>query len=246
VRPYYEQDGITIYHGTALEMPIKLFYDAVVSDPPWGTDTSCNSQRFTRRASPFWSETDRSRAIAHRQIVGDDTEFDPRWWIDRPSILWGANNFTRHLPHSNGWLIWDKRKGAEDMAENGWPLGEAELAWTNVIGGTRVFRNLWSGLLRSSEKGDFYHPTQKPVALMEWCLQFIPSKARIILDPFAGSGSTLVAAKRSGLEAIGIEIEERYCEIAAKRLSQGVLPLEPVTPEPVQITLDDVTPDALR
>jgi DNA modification methylase len=80
--------------------------------------------------------------------------------------------------------------------------------------------------LRSREKGDFFHPTQKPIALMRWCLAFLPKKVEIILDPFMGSGSTLIAAKESGKQAIGIEIDERYCEIAAKRLAQNVLPLE--------------------
>lgn len=109
------------------------------------------------------------------------------------------------------------------MAEKGWPLGEAELAWSNLLGATRVFRNLWSGLLRSSERRDFYHPTQKPIALMEWCLQFFPDGK--VLDPYAGSGSTLIASKKTGRSAVGIEIEERYCEIAAKRLNQEVMQL---------------------
>ena len=79
-------------------------------------------------------------------------------------------------------------------------------------------------MLRSSEKGEYFHPTQKPIALMEWCLQFIKGEL-LVLDPFMGSGTTLVAAKRIGRRAIGIEIEERYCEIAAKRLAQRALPL---------------------
>jgi DNA modification methylase len=223
VTPYYEQSGITIYHGDSLEMPMELSYGAVVSDPPWGTNTACNSQRFSRKKSPYWANVDNSKVRAHHAVRNDDVEFDPRLWIDRPSILWGANNFARHLPHSNGWLIWDKRKGAEEMADKGWPLGEAELAWTNVIGSTRVFRNLWSGLLRSREKGEFYHPTQKPIALMIWCLSYLPKEIEIVIDPFMGSGSTLVAAKLVGKQAIGIELEERYCEIAANRLAQEAL-----------------------
>ena len=147
------------------ELPDKCV-DAVITDPPWGTDTACNAQRFTRRASPFWDNVDNSKVKTHEQIYGDKDEFDPRPLLRWPCILWGATNFTRYLPHSNGWLIWDKRKGAEDLAEKGWPLGEAELAWTNVRGSTRVFRNLWVGLLRTQERGEFYHPTQKPVELM--------------------------------------------------------------------------------
>ena len=65
------------------------------------------------------------------------------------------------------------------------------------------------------------HPTQKPQALMKWCLGLV--KAETVIDPFMGSGSTVVAARDEGRKAVGIEISEEYCEVAAKRLSQGVL-----------------------
>lgn len=224
MRPYYEDSAVRIYHGDCREIAPGLQYDIVLSDPPWGSNTACNSQRFVSSYSPWWSEIDRSKVVAHSRVVGDDETFDPRPWIDRPSILWGANHFAEHLPPSGGWLVWDKRAGVEDLADKGWPLGEAELAWTNVRGSTRVFRNLWVGLLRREERGEHYHPTQKARALMEWCIGFLPSEG-VILDPFMGSGTTLVAAKNLGRKAIGIEIEEKYCEIAALRCSQGVLAL---------------------
>lgn len=222
---YYDNAGIQIYLGDCREvLPDSIYLEphyAIVSDPPWGTDTAVDSSRFTRKANEWWSTSNNELCQPHKPVVGDTEEFDPRPWINGEAILWGANNFTRHLPHSNGWLIWDKRLTLENMAENGWPLGEAELAWTNVIGATRVFRNRWAGLCRSSERGEFYHPTQKPIALMAWCFQFVSADA-LIIDPFMGSGTTLRAAKDLGRKAIGIEIEEKYCEIAAKRLSQEV------------------------
>jgi DNA modification methylase len=82
---------------------------------------------------------------------------------------------------------------------------------------------MWHGVARWSSEGTL-HPTQKPVSLMRWCLDFFP-QANVILDPFMGSGTTLRAAKDLGRKAIGIEIEERYCEIAAKRLQQSVMTL---------------------
>ena len=93
------------------------------------------------------------------------------------------------------------------------------MAWTNVIGAPRVFRNLWAGILRSSEKGEHFHPTQKPVALMEWCLQFVD--AETILDPFMGSGTTGVACARLGRRFIGVEIEPRYFDMACRRIEEA-------------------------
>ena len=221
--PYYQDESVTIYHGDCRDiLPSLPKVDLVLTDPPYGTSTACNSQRFTRKSSPWWLNVDSTKVRAHKQIVGDTEPFDPAPWIQQKAILWGANHYAHLLAPSGGWLVWDKRIGAESMAEKGWPLGEAELAWTNVLGATRVFRLLWSGLLRTQERGEFYHPTQKPVSLMKWCLQFAPD-ANLVLDPFMGSGPTLRAAKEQGRKAIGIEIEERYCEIAANRCRQMVM-----------------------
>jgi DNA modification methylase len=100
------------------------------------------------------------------------------------------------------------------------------MAWCSDYGAARIKYHFWDGLCRQTERNDRYHPTQKPLDVIRWCLSFYP-KAKTILDPFMGSGTTLRAAKDLGLSAIGIEIEERYCEIAANRLRQGVLKFEP-------------------
>ncbi len=225
MKAYYQDEAVQIFHGDCREiLPHLPKVDLVLTDPPWGTKTATNARRFTRPSSPWWNNIDTSKIRAHESITGDEDEFDPRPFVLQKAILWGANNYTRHLVHSGGWLVWDKRLGAEDMAQKGWPLSEAELAWTNIRGSIRVFRNLWSGLLRTEERGEFYHPTQKPLRLMKWCLELAPD-AHTIADPFMGSGTTLRAAKDLGRKAIGIEIEEKYCEIAAKRMSQSVMPL---------------------
>lgn len=227
MKPYFEDEWVTIYHADCRDvLPTLGKVDLVLTDPPWGTNTATNAQRFTKKTSPWWRNVDNSKVIAHDPIVGDKEEFDPApiLALETQTILWGANNFAHRLPPSNGWLIWDKRKGAEDIAEKGWPLGEAELAWTNVIGATRVYRNLWVGLLRTEQRGDFPHPTMKPTSLMRWCIGFTKD-VETILDPYMGSGATLRAAKDMSRKAIGIEIKEKYCEIAAKRMSQMAMQL---------------------
>jgi site-specific DNA-methyltransferase (adenine-specific) len=214
MKPYYERDGIVIYHGDAREiLPTLEPVDLVLTDPPYGVGLET---RFASAGRGEWAE---NRDFP--PVYGDDEPFDPRHLLAFPNlVLWGANYYSQHLPSSGQWLIWDKRDGVvyNDQAD-------CEMAWTRGTRGTvpRCYHHLWNGLLRASEKHiRREHPTQKPIALMRWCLDFFPD-AQTILDPYMGSGTTLRAAKDLGRKAIGIEIEERYCEIAANRLRQEVL-----------------------
>ena len=212
VKPYYEHAGITIYHGNCLEILPGLKADVVVTDPPYGV-----AERTARLSAG------RGKLAVCNDfpaIFGDDAPFDPRPWLTWPCVLWGANHYAGRLPNSPSWLVWDKREG-QGQNDN----ADCELAWTNLGGPARLFAHYWNGMLRASERDQpRLHPTQKPVALMRWCLLHGNMPAGTILDPFMGSGTTLRAAKDLGRKAIGIEIEERYCEIAAKRLAQEVLP----------------------
>uniref|UniRef100_A0A6M3J989 Putative methyltransferase n=1 Tax=viral metagenome TaxID=1070528 RepID=A0A6M3J989_9ZZZZ len=201
----------------------------VVTDPPYGINIGG------------------AKAIGGANIVFPK-EYGKHGWDKRPMsaehwnliqraaplwIVWGGNHLADTMGKSAGVLVWDKK------CQNGWndTFSECEIAWTNCVSQTRAFRHLWVGALRGSERGHDVrqHPTQKPVVLMRWCLGFAPNG--VVLDPFMGSGTTLVAAKQLGRRAIGIEIEERYCEISARRLAQDVLPLEPPEPQPEQVAL---------
>jgi site-specific DNA-methyltransferase (adenine-specific) len=202
--PYYQDDAVTIYLGDCREiLPGLEPVDLVLTDPPYGIADiwSGGSERHG------WTKANNEGFLRNQwdvKISNDLLYAVTR--IGRKAIVWGGNYYD--LPASRGWLIWNK-------PERGFSLAEAELAWTNIDMVVRVFDG------HRSDNGR-EHPTQKPLALMKWCLERV-STAKTVLDPFMGSGTTLRAAKDLGRKAIGIEIEEKYCEIAAKRMSQEVL-----------------------
>jgi DNA modification methylase len=215
MRPYYQDAYVTIYHGDCRDILSKLDVDALITDPPYGVNYR---QGHGEGRKPKWRKKHIDVAI-----YGDSEPFDPIPFLNYPIIiLFGANNFASKLPDSRGWIFWDKRPDIGSC-----DFGDGELIWTNLDRVVRGFRHRWSGVVRQSENGEpVYHPTQKPMALMRWLIEYA-GLPNLILDPFMGSGSTLRAAKDLGRKAIGIEIEEKYCEIAAKRMAQEVLDFRP-------------------
>lgn len=206
MKPYYADEYVTIYHGDCREIAPTLVGElALISDPPYGMKYDTNGARFTRggRSLPA--------------VRGDDMPFDPSPWIEyRWCVLWGFNHFPTRLT-SGGALVWVKRTESAFGAF----LSDAEIAWTNNGCGVYAFRNTAHAI--SCER---QHPSQKPVNLMVWSIERSGSPPdSVILDPFMGSGTTLIAAKQLNRRAIGIEIEEKYCELAVKRLAQEVLSL---------------------
>jgi len=212
--PYYEHAGITIYHGDCRDILPTLTCDALVTDPPYGINLDTDMSRFSGGHRD--SRAKRGKYSHRPPIVGDREPFDPSPLLayGKDQIIWGWNNFADRLPRG-ACLVWLKRNDAAFQSF----LSDAEVAWFSRGHGVYCRRDLTHNNGTSAER---VHPTQKPVTLMTWCLSFIP-KARAILDPYMGSGTTLVAAKNMGLGAVGVEIDERYCEIAAKRLAQEVL-----------------------
>lgn len=235
--PYYEHAGITIYHGDCREiLPTLPKCDLLLTDPPYGQNYEAPNPRGKKASGLNGSWVHRERSTVAK-VLGDDEQFDFSVIRDlTPSIaVWGAHKFHDRLPAGGSWLVWDKKPG---MPGN--DFGDGECCWINRDQPLRIFRFLWSGLVIqagadetkrkpfSSEAQQRLHPTQKPIALMEWCIRQTGAHGTI-LDPFMGSGTTLVAAKNLGRKAIGIEIEEKYCEIAAKRLSQEVIDFSEVS-----------------
>lgn len=213
MQPYYEHAGITIYHGDCREiMPHLGKVDAVVTDPPYGVKAPTVSASGSKwRGKKEYTPIIGDHSTELFEAVWDDITYH---FPDVLSVVFGGNYFTSFLPPSRCWYIWDKERTGN--------YADVEIAWCSKDGNAKLFKHMWNGLCRETEIGQHYHPTQKPVAVMKWILQ-LHDTAQTILDPFMGSGTTLVAAKQLGRKAIGIELEEKYCEIAAKRLAQEVL-----------------------
>ncbi len=206
------KDGITLYCADCRDvLPLLPKVALCLTDPPYGIDhTSGGGTRGK------WAY------VKHQgvKIAGDAAPFDPSPMLALgvPFIMWGANFCSDKLPGC-GWLVWDKRPGIEGMEFN---RSDSELAAFSGSKTVKTFRHLWHGLCRATEVGVHLHPTQKPLALMRWCIE-LSKTTGLILDPYVGSGTTLRAAKDLGRKAIGIEIELKYVEIAAERLRQEVL-----------------------
>jgi site-specific DNA-methyltransferase (adenine-specific) len=179
--------------------------DACISDPPYGIGFDTDYTRFTAPKSQQFAGVNKKHAPVH----GDDAPFDPATWLAFDSVvLWGANYYAGKLPIGT-WLVWDKR------FDNGkaW-LSDAELAWMKGGTGVYIFSLTSQGMIRPEP---VQHPTQKAVALMVWCIE--KSKAgEIIIDPFLGSGTTMVACQNLNRKCRGIEISPDYCSVILQRM----------------------------
>lgn len=220
MKPYYEEAGITIYHGDCRDVGIDA--DVVLTDPPYGVSWNCQRSGFnTSRKDGGFSKWMRDSEFP--PIANDDGSLDLAFLLRYPTAMICGGNYYP-FPPTKCWIVWDKRDGISPNDQ-----ADAELMWTNLDKPTRLYRHMWSGLLRAGEenvaRSAKLHPHQKPVGLGLFALNYAKAKG-VVYDPFMGSGSFIVAAKRMGLQAIGIELEEKYCEIAAKRLAQGALPME--------------------
>jgi len=134
-------------------------------------------------------------------------------------IVFGGNYYADLLPASRCWIVWYKKAGLEDLPNK--MFADAELAWTSFDRNTVVCDVRWHGFIRDSREAKTIHPTQKPLEVMRWILERFSEEGDTILDPFAGSGTTCVAAKILGRKYIGIEISPVYAEIARKRVEQA-------------------------
>lgn len=213
--PFYDAGGITIYHGDNRKiLPLLEDCDLLLTDPPYGIKAAKSRNNKTKPDG-------RWKGRQQREYYGETWDEKPAdaWMMSlaqskcQKQIIWGGNYYP--LPPSRCWLVWDKDTGENSYAD-------CELAWTNLNMAVRRIKHLWSGF-RKEQPEERYHPTQKPLRVIRWALEQA-GETTSVLDPWMGSGTTLVAAKALGMRAIGIEANETYCRAAVARLAQDSLP----------------------
>lgn len=201
IEPYYSHAGITIYHGDCLEiMPHLEPVDLVLTDPPFGIGNFIQVTGNIRGKKVEWNDKP-PKKIIFEILKNKSTN----------QIIWGANYFNC-FDENGGAIIWIKNQPMPDFSK-------AEIASCSFHKKTEIYEQTWTNFVNTKKTR---HPCERPIKLYKWCIETYTHTDDLILDPFMGSGTTLVAAKELGRKAIGIEIEEKYCEIAVRRLSQEV------------------------
>jgi hypothetical protein len=197
--------------------------DLLLTDPPYGINIVNTGRVGIDAPAGFGKVGTRGmvKARTYHNIEGDDHPFDPRPFLDLAPVvmLFGGNNFASRLPDSPAWLVWDKK--AEKGADHN-NFSDVELVWTNLKQKScPIYRHLWSGLLREGDRNvelkDRVHPTQKPVGLIAAILSDHSNPGALCLDPFLGSGTTLIACEQLGRTCYGMEISPRYCQVIIDR-----------------------------
>jgi len=213
---YKEPSGVIICDDCLSILPLlePNSVDLVVTDPPYGLDIVKTGKVGGGKIAPVkdYGASDWDKKPPPPEY------FEMIKTFGRNQVIWGGNYFVEWLNNQSGWLVWDK--------DNTGNFADCELAWTSLSTAVRKFKYRWNGMIQEHggrHKEERVHPTQKPLALMRWCISLDKSNPRVILDSHFGSGVVLVAAKQLGRKFIGIEIEEKYCEIAKQRLAQEEL-----------------------
>ena len=189
--------------------------DMVFTDPPYGINLDGDNSKRGKESSLM------KGGLKLKSFIDDSTEyaekaFDIVQTLGVKKQVWfGANYYCHHLPQTNNWLIWDKR--VEEKMNN--TNSDAELAW--VLDGhqsCRIFRHLWNGLIKGSENGQKrVHPTQKPIALVAFCIQKYAPECKTLLDLFGGSGTSLIACEQLNRKCYMCELDPHYCDVIITR-----------------------------
>lgn len=188
--------------------------DMVFTDPPYGISEKTDRVKAKRGHA--------TKAGSYEPILGDESvdtalkAFENISGVSETICYWGGNYYAHNLPPSPSWIVWDKRVEENQRDDN----SDCELAY--VVHPTkksiRIFRHLWKGMIKGSEHGQArVHPTQKPVALAEWCITELNPLGKVILDVFGGSGSTLIACEKLDRKCLMMELSPEYCDVIIAR-----------------------------
>lgn len=208
-------------------MPLLGTVDAIVTDPPYGIGADeAAAKNEGKWGWKFYGNSEWDRVRPPPALL------DQIRSMSKHQIIWGGNYFTDMLPPTMQWLIWDK--GQRDFS-----FADFEVAWSSQRAASRIIDFARGKALLDGKE----HPTQKPIEVMKWCLERLPPKANLILDPFMGSGTTGVACQKLGRRFVGIELDPGYFEIACKRvteaMSQPDMFVTPPAPEAEQLALPE-------
>lgn len=223
---YYQDDYVTLYHGDCLEQTAWLDADVLVTDPPYGIAWevgSLNDKRESRRNSEQSIANDESPEVRDKAL---------ELWGKRYGIVFGTWKIARPKNTTNT-LIWHKANKQPGVMTHPFYSNHEEIY---TIGTGFIGKPMQSVITTNEHRGMqprlIGHPTPKPIGLMEL---LIAKTDGIVADPFAGSGATLIAARNLGRQAIGVEMEEKYCELIASRLSNQVIDFSQITQPVVKI-----------
>lgn len=236
-------EGVTLYLGDCLEIaPELLRADAVISDVPYGIgyNHSGNGNRFFHQGVRRKNRMGPAHVMGANEvrgqppIEGDARPFDPAPWVEFDNVmLFGADHFFARLPDRGRWLAWNKLGDLEPWDS----FSDVEFIWHSRPGAARIFSMKWKGIAcdkKGEANGLREHPTQKPIALMKWCVaQSGAEVGATILDPYMGAGTTGVAAVALGRRFVGVEKIERWFDIACRRIGDALKqPDMLITPPP--------------
>lgn len=192
-------------------------FDLAIVDPPYG-DVTKGGYMTNEKSTENLAKANIYHKSLWNQGKPPKEYFDELFRVSKNQIIWGGNYFVESIAKdSQCWIVWDKQNGANKYAD-------CELAWTSFNQAARIFRFRWAGMLQGDmkEKEKRIHPTQKPVALYEWCLNnFADIGDRLILDTHVGSGSSRIACEKLGYHFIGYEIDEVYFNDQEKRFKEA-------------------------
>lgn len=215
--PYYQDDLVTLYHGDCREVTAWLKADVLVTDPPYGVKWTKNAMHYTPTTPAV-----RDAIANDRDTVARDDAL--ALWGDRPAIVFGSWRMPRPA-NTRQRLVWHKAASKPAHTTAPWYSADEEIY---VIGAgfsgrpeQTVYRTTEARSGSDGLSAQVGHPTPKPLGLMERLVAKCPEG--VVADPFSGAGATLLAARNLGRAAIGVELDEGYCELTAKRLSQDTL-----------------------